>query len=370
MSKLFEESTIDGMVLRNRFVRSATWEGMAAEDGSVTSKLTDLLVQLAKGSVGMIITSHAYVRKDGQAGPWQLGIYSDGLIDGLRAVTRSIHQNGSRVVAQLSHAGYLANGKLSGQTPVALSLLEGYGKSPRIELTGSGIREIVEAFVQAGRRAKEAGFDGIQIHAAHGYLLSQSLSPAFNHRQDDYGGPITNRARLLLEVLKGLRAEMGDHYPILVKMNSQDFLENGLRLEDALQVGAMLEAGGIDAIELSGGTLHSGTLSPSRTKISSEEKEAYFKEAARAFKEKVHVPLILVGGIRSFQVAENLVNEGVADYISMCRPFIREPDLIKRWASGDLRRAQCVSDNQCFGPAAGGEGIYCVVERKARKGTE
>jgi 2,4-dienoyl-CoA reductase-like NADH-dependent reductase (Old Yellow Enzyme family) len=132
----------------------------------------------------------------------------------------------------------------------------------------------------------------------------------------------------------------------------------------------MLDTGGIDAIELSGGTLLSGHLSPSRAKISSEEKEAYFKEAARVFKEKVTVPLILVGGVRSFQVAENLVTGGVADYISMCRPFIREPDLIKRWESGDLRRAQCLSDNQCFGPAMGGEGIYCVVDRKARKEVE
>jgi 2,4-dienoyl-CoA reductase-like NADH-dependent reductase (Old Yellow Enzyme family) len=370
MLKLFEESAINGMALRNRFVRSATWEGMASVDGDVTPKLTDLMVQLARGSVGMIITSHAYVRKDGQAGPWQLGIYSDTLIDGLRQMTRSIHQNGSKVVAQLAHAGYLANGKLSGKTPVALSLLDGDGKSPGNELTASGIQEIVEAFGQAGRRAKKAGFDGVQIHAAHGYLLSQSLSPAFNRRQDGYGGLIAHRARLLLEVLKRLRTELGDDYPVLVKMNSQDFVENGLTLEDALQVGAMLDEGGIDAIELSGGTLLSGNLSPSRAKISSEDKEAYFKEAARAFKKKISVPLILVGGVRSFHVAENLVNEGVSDYISMSRPFIREPNLIKRWESGDLRRAQCVSDNQCFGPGRNGEGIYCVVEKKARKEVE
>jgi 2,4-dienoyl-CoA reductase-like NADH-dependent reductase (Old Yellow Enzyme family) len=370
MSKVFEESTINGMALRNRFVRSATWEGMAGVDGGVTPKLTDLMVQLAKGSVGMIMTSHAYVRKDGQAGPWQLGIYSDTLIDGLRKMTRSIHQHGSKVVVQLAHAGCLANGKLSGQMPVALSLLDGYWKSPRNELTAYGIQEIVEAFGQAGRRAKEAGFDGVQIHAAHGYLLSQSLSPAFNRRQDGYGGPIAHRARFLLEVLKRLRTELDEDYPILVKMNSQDFLENGLSLEDSLKVGAMLDEGGIDGIELSGGTMLSGNLSPSRKKISSEEKEAYFEEAARAFKEEISVPLILVGGVRSFHVAENLVNKGVADYLSMSRPFIREPDLIKRWESGDLRRAQCLSDNQCFGPGRNGEGIYCVVEKKARKEVE
>lgn len=370
MSKLFERTTINGMALKNRFVRSATWEGMADENGGVTPKLTELMVRLAKGSVGLIITSHAYVRKEGQAGSWQLGIHEDTLIDGLRKMTHAIHQDGAKVVVQLAHAGFLAREKMSGQMPVALSLLDDYGKSPRKELTVSGIQEIVEAFGQAGQRAKEAGFDGVQIHAAHGYLLNQSLSPGFNRRQDEYGGSIANRARFLLDVLKRLRTELGDDYPILVKMNSQDFLENGLVLEDSLKVGIMVDQGGIDGIELSGGTMLSGNLSPSRAKISSEEKEAYFKEAAKAFKANISVPLILVGGVRSFRVAENLVNDGVADYISMSRPFIREPDLIKRWESGDLRRAQCVSDNQCFGPAMAGEGIYCVVERKARKEAE
>jgi 2,4-dienoyl-CoA reductase-like NADH-dependent reductase (Old Yellow Enzyme family) len=226
------------------------------------------------------------------------------------------------------------------------------------------IGNIVGAFGQAARRTKEAGFDGVQIHAAHGYLLSQSLSPAFNKREDSHGGNLENRARFLMEVLREVRSVVGPDFPVLVKMNSEDCLECGLTLEDSVQLGAMLEEGGVDAIELSGGTFLSGKLSPSRSGITSEEREAYFREAARIFKEKINIPLILVGGNRSIEMAEQLLNDGYADYISMSRPFIREPGLIKRWASGDIRRAACLSDNKCFGPAMAGQGIYCVVEKQ------
>ena len=367
MSKLFETTEINGMQLANRFVRSATWEGMASDDGACTPRLMELMANLAKGGVGLIITSHAYIRLDGQAGPLQLGIYKDEFIDDLRELTSSIHKHGSRIVLQIAHAGYFANPKLTGQMPLALSQVEGFAKSPRKEMTMEEIQDIVEAFGQAARRSKKAGFDGVQIHAAHGYLLSQSISPAFNKRRDAYGGSVENRAKFLLEVLQRVRANVGPDFPILVKMNSQDFLEGGLTLEDSLQVDTMLQEQGVDAIELSGGTFVSGKLNPSREGITSEEKEAYFREEAKVFKEKLNVPLILVGGNRSFQLAEWLVKEGYADYISMSRPFIREPDLVKRWASGDLRKAACLSDNQCFGPTMAGDGIYCVVEKKQKE---
>ena len=366
MSEMFEATEINGMKLSNRFVRSATWEGMAEDNGACSPKLINLMRQLARGDVGLIITSHAYIREDGQAGPWQLGIYNDALIQGLSEMTQAVHDHGGKIVLQAAHAGFFAHAKLTGQTPLAPSHVEGMAKSPRKEMTLDDIQEIVMAFGEAASRAKEAGFDGVQIHSAHGYLLSQFLSPAFNQRTDEYGGSVENRAKLLLEVLQRVRDDVGADFPVLVKMNSQDFLDGGLTLEDSLKVGAMLQAGGIDAIELSGGTLVSGKLSPSRMGIKSEEKEAYFREPAKAFKEALKVPIIMVGGNRSFQLAERLVAQGYTDYVSMSRPFIREPDLIKRWASGDLRKATCVSDNQCFGPGMAGEGIYCVVEKKQK----
>ena len=364
MSKLFETTEINGMQLANRFVRSATWEGMAAEDGACTTRLVELMAQLAAGGVGLIITGHAYIRLDGQAGPWQLGIYKDELINNLKEMTHAIHNNGGRIVLQIAHAGFFAKYKLTGQTPIAPSRMERLAKSPRREMTIEDIQDIVEAFVKAALRAKEADFDGVQLHAAHGYLLSQFLSPFFNKRRDLYGGSVENRARVLLEVLKGIRAAVGHEFPILIKMNSQDFLKGGLTLDESLKVGIMLQQGGIDGIELSGGTIVSGKLGPSRSDIKSEEKKAYFKDAAKAFKEKINVPVILVGGIRLFQLAEQFIREEYADYISMSRPFIREPDLIKRWKSGDLRKAKCISDNQCFVSARTGDGIYCVAEKK------
>jgi 2,4-dienoyl-CoA reductase-like NADH-dependent reductase (Old Yellow Enzyme family) len=364
MSELFEETEINGMNLANRFVRSATWEGMAGQEGEVTPRLVKVMTDLAEGGVGLIISSHAYVRKDGQAGLFQLGIYEDVLIKGLENMTKAVHDRKGKILAQLAHAGLFGNTRLSGEPPVAVSALEGYAHPPRKVMEKKDIDALVEAFRRAAGRAKDAGFDGIQLHAAHGYLLNQFLSPAFNKREDDYGGTVENRARAVLEVLHAVRNKVGKGYPVLIKMNCEDFLEGGLTLQDSLKSGSLLQEAGIDAVELSGGTFLSGKFGPSRGGIKSEDREAYFSEAAKAFKEKLRIPLMLVGGIRSFHVAEKLVVEGSADYISMSRPFIREPELVKRWASGDLGKAQCLSDNQCFGPGMAGEGVYCVTKKQ------
>ena len=366
MSKLFESSAINGMKLPNRFVRSATWEGMSTRDGAVTPKLIETMTALARGGVGLIITSHAYIRPEGQAAPWQLGIYRDEFIDGLQKMTAAVHDWAGKIALQLAHAGHFAAKELIGQPPLVVSNFEGLAKSPRKELTAQDIREIVVAFADGARRAKSAGFDGVQIHSAHGYLLSQFLSPAFNRRQDEYGGDAGRRARIHLEVYNAIREAVGKDYPVLIKMNCQDFTEDGLKPEDSLQAARLLAKAGIDAIELSGGLMTSGKLSPSRQGINSEDKEAYFKEEGRVFKREIGIPFILVGGIRSFEVAERLLEDEVADYISMSRPFIREPGLINRWKAGDRHKAECISDNQCFGPGVKGEGIYCVVEKREK----
>jgi len=365
LNNLFEKGEINGMPLTNRFVRSATWEGMATTDGEVTPKLIETMVALAKGGVGLIITSHAYVRPEGQASPWQIGIFKDELIVGLREMTKAVHDCGGKIVIQLAHSGNSAPEQLTKQPPIVVSNFEGLAKTPRKEMTISDIRQLTTAFADAAGRARSAGFDGVQIHSAHGYLLNQFLSPAFNRRQDEYGGDIRNRARIHQEVYHAIRKTVGKDYPVLIKLNSQDFVENGLSLEDSVEVKSMLAHVGLDAIEVSGGAPSSPKLSPVRPGINSESKEAYFQKEAKAFKEKIDIPLILVGGMRSFEVAERLVENGTADYISMSRPFIREPDLINRWKDGDRRKAECLSDNLCFEPGRKGEGIYCVAaERK------
>jgi len=366
MSKLFEPSEINGLRLENRFVRSATWEGMATDEGACTPKLIDLMVTLARGGVGLIITSHAYVQTVGQASFRQLGIYSDDMIPGLQEMAAAIHENGTKTVCQLAHAGLFGNAKLSGQTPMAPSMAEGMAEGPRKEITEADIQNIIAAFAAAAKRAQEAGFDGVQIHSGHGYLLAEFLSPLFNHRTDQYGGPIENRARMALEVFQAIRATVGKDFPVLIKMNCKEFVDGGLPAEDFVQAAKMLADAGIDAIEISGGLPISPTVRASQLGINKEEKEAYFQEEARALRRQTDVPIILVGGNRSFHVAERLVEEGVADYISMSRPLIREPDLINRWKSGDLKKAACVSDNMCFQPGMEGKGIYCVTEERER----
>ena len=367
MSRLFEPSKINGMTLPNRFVRSATWEGMAADDGACTPRLIDCMARLSKGRVGLIITGHAYVLQNGQAGPWQLGIYDDGLMDGLRNMARAVHEYGSPVAVQLAHAGFFAFTKTTGEIPMAPSAVENLSKGPKREMEQADIASVAEAFGRAARRAREAGFDAVQIHSAHGYLLNQFLSPAFNKRTDAYGGTIENRARALLEVYDSVRAAVGPDFPVLVKINSQDFLEGGLTVDDSVAAAEMLQERGIDAVELSGGTFSSGKNKPSRGGIKSEDDEAYFREAAGVYKERLSVPLILVGGIRTPQLAERLFEEGLADYFSMSRPFIREPELVRRWESGDLRKAACLSDNLCFEPARAGKGIYCLTEERQQQ---
>ncbi len=363
MSRLFDTTTINGMVLKNRFIRSATWEGLARDDGSCTPELIQRMTQLAAGGVGLIISGHAYVEPRGKAGRRQLGLYDDHLIPGLTRMTEAVHQKGGRIVAQLNHAGMFADPEMTGQKPIGPSDGTGLTRHQTDEMTDRDIQGIVRAFALSAKRAQNAGFDGIQIHAAHGYLLSQFLSPLFNKRQDRYGGDIEKRSNLLLEVLKEIRAQVGSDYPVLIKMNTQDFLDGGLELEDAIRAAKILEQNSMDAIELSGGTLLSGRHSPTRKGILKETDEAYFRDDALSFRKKIHIPLILVGGIRSFHVAEQIVNENVVDYVSMCRPFIREPGLIERWKSGDREKAICISDNRCYGPLLSGEGVRCITEK-------
>jgi 2,4-dienoyl-CoA reductase-like NADH-dependent reductase (Old Yellow Enzyme family) len=352
------------MELANRFVRSATWEGMAAGDGSPTPALIELMGTLAEGGVGLIITGHTYIRTDGKAAPGQLGIDRDGLVEGLSRMTEAVHNRGGKIVLQLAHGGFYANSKLTGQLPIAPSgTVENLSPSPRREMTADDIRDVVEDYGQAARRAKRAGFDGVEIHAAHGYLLSQFLSPAFNRRNDEYGINLEGRAKMAVDVVERVRAAVGANYPVRIKMNSEDCLEGGLTLEDAVEAAMLIRNAGVDAIEVSGGTIASGKLSPSRTGIDAVEREAYFRQGGRFIRMATHVPVILVGGIRSFELAERVFMEGSADYIAMSRPFIREPGLINRWKTGDYRRATCISVNKCFGPAMAGKGLYCPVEK-------
>ena len=362
MPQLFEQAKIGGMTVPNRFVRSATFEGMANADGSCKDSVIELTEELAKGEVGLIISSHLFVEPRGRVRASQLGIHRDDLVSGLSRMTDVAHANGSAIIAQIAHGGCTANepaGEWVG--PSAITLPD--GRSCR-ELSKTEIKGIVEDFRRATVRAMDAGFDGVQIHSAHAYLLSQFLSPYFNRRSDEYGGKLVNRARIHVQVLNAVRDVVGDDVPVLIKVNSDDFIDGGFTRKELGEVAAMLESEGLTALEISGGT----PLSPkergfSRPGLQAPEEEVYYLDAARLYKDAVSMPLVLVGGIRTYAVADKLVKDGVADFIALSRPLIREPHLVKRWHDGDTATATCIHCNLCFGPARSGEGMYCVAER-------
>jgi len=316
MEKLFERTEINGMELANRFVRSATWEGLAGEDGSVTPSLTKMIVELARGEIGLIISSYAFVSPEGRSSQGQLGACEDSLLAGLRNMTGAVHTEGGKIALQLVHGGCASNTGLTGLEAVGPSEGGGEGRPGCRPANSEDIAKIISDFSEAATRANQADFDAVQIHAAHG-------SPAYNNRTDRYGGPLENRARLLLEVVQGVRKAVGAGYPVLVKINSEDFLDGGMTRQESVDVSVMLEKASVDAIEFSGGTMRSPEkLTPVRPgRLRTPEQEVYYREAAKLYKKMVSVPLILVGGIRSFGVAEELVHGGTADYISMSRPF-------------------------------------------------
>ncbi|WP_035040934.1 NADH:flavin oxidoreductase [Desulfovibrio sp. X2] len=368
MPELFEPVSLKSMTLQNRFVRSATWEGLAGDDGAATPRLAELLAELARNEVGLVIPGHAFVSPEGRAGFKQLGAHDDAMLPGLSALASAVHRAGGRIALQLAHAGAAAAAQLSGLPAVGPSAPKGEGEPACAELDQAGMSALVQAFARAAARAKKAGIDAVQIHGAHGYLLSQFLSPAWNRRTDGYGGALENRARLLLEVAAAVRAAVGPDYPVLAKLNSEDFVPGGFSPAEAAAVAAMLEEASVDAVELSGGSRAAGEerMPARKGRIKGPEDEVYYREAARLYKERVKIPLILVGGIRSYEIAEELVRSGAADLISLSRPLICEPALVKRWHEGDTRPAECVSDNACYTPILAGEGVRCETFAKKR----
>jgi len=348
MDPLFSEIKIKDLIIKNRFVRSATWEGMADEDGSVTEELIDLYKKLAQGEIGLIITGHMYVRIDGKATPKQLGIYKDELILGLKKLTEAVHLFNGKIIAQIAHSGIFGRKKLSGYKPVDPSKID----KKEVEL-------LIKAFATAALRAKKAGFDGVQLHAAHGYLISQFFSPLFNHRSDEYGGNIKNRARFAVDIIKAIKRYVGDDFPILIKINCQDFLDGGLTIKDSINISKILVDEGIAAIEISGGILTSKDKGPCR-----KENGPYFIKEAISFRREIKIPLILVGGIRSYEISKQVIDENIADFVSMSRPFICEADLIKRWRSGNTKDSLCISDNLCLTAVRRKTGIKCIGRRK------
>ncbi|HSA97126.1 MAG TPA: NADH:flavin oxidoreductase [Acidobacteriota bacterium] len=362
MSILFTPIEIGALTVPNRFVRSATHDYMADDAGFVTDASVALFNRLAEGEVGLIITGHANVQPSGKASPRQIGVFDDTFVEGLARIPAAVHRYASKVFLQIAHAGRQTKPRDCGCVPVSPSAV--YDPVTKVrprELAADEIRALIADFVAAAGRAQKAGFDGVELHAAHGYLLSSFLSPHTNRRTDEWGGTVENRARAPLEILRGIKDACGPEYPVIVKLNSTDFLEDGLTLEDAIRVARFLEAAAIDGIEVSGGMAEAGKGSvwPGRR---SQADEGYFVANATRIKAAVNVPVLGLGGIRTLAVAERIVEEGRADLVSLSRPLIRDPFLVKRFREGLAAGSECVSCNGCFNP----RGIRCADLAKKR----
>jgi 2,4-dienoyl-CoA reductase-like NADH-dependent reductase (Old Yellow Enzyme family) len=365
MATLFEETAINGMSMHNRIVRSATWEGMCDEEGRPTEKLINFYCELARGGVGLIVSGYTFVKSEGKQLPGEMGIHTDSFEKDYRKLTSAVHDAGGKIAVQLVHAGGQTDARNAGRQPLAPSAVKvrQFPEMPA-ELKKEEIRDIVLAFGEGAGRAKAWGFDAVQLHGAHGYLINQFLSPHTNQRRDEYGGSIDNRCRFLLAVYRMVRETVDDDYPVLIKLTASDNLDGGLGHEEAVYAAKKLDEAGIDAIEVSSGTTASGDKNPAREKIVKPEMEAYNLKLAVEIKEAVICPVMVVGGIRSYEIAEHAVRDDRVDYIAMARPLIREPDLPKRWLQGDRHPAECLSCNLCFVPGLKEGGIYCVIRKK------
>lgn len=360
MKSLYDQTELAGMRLKNRFVRSATYEGFADEKGYITEKLYEVYENLAKGGVGTIITGLTAVSNLEQAYPGQMGIFDDTFIDEYLKLTEMVHGYNAKIIMQLACKGsQTPPEENSGKTVWGPSVVEDLAckNTPR-EMTKEDIRIVQTAFADAAVRAKRAGFDGVQIHVAHGYLLNKFLTPYYNRRTDEYGGNIEDRARMVLETYKAIRGKVGPDYPMLIKINSEDFIEQGMTFSDCKYVCKQLAELGIDAIEISGGTF--GTrLEKGVIRRVTPENESYFQSYAAEIAQDIKTPVILVGGNRNVKGLTDILNETSIEYFSLSRPLICESNLINRWEQ-DTSPAKCISCNKCFRF----DGTVCIFKQK------
>jgi 2,4-dienoyl-CoA reductase-like NADH-dependent reductase (Old Yellow Enzyme family) len=319
MPELLSPLVFSGLALRNRIVMPPMWSGQAGEDGQVTDVIVEYHRKRAAGC-GLVIVEHSFVHPLGRHSPTQLGSYSDHLVEGLRRLTTAVKAEGAVVALQLSHAGSRGRSAFLGRLPVAPSAVrhpyEPGGEIPE-EVALAAIGEIVQAFGAAAGRARDAGFDAVELHAAHGFLLSEFLSPLTNLRTDGYGGPLANRARLHLEALREVQRATGSAFPVFVRLGACDETPGGLTLEDACGAAAMLVGEGAALIDVSGG------LQGSRP---SGRGPGYFVEYAEAIRSRVSVPVMVTGGIRDPELADVIVRRGQADLVGIGRAMLEDPD--------------------------------------------
>ncbi len=328
MKKIFEPIELKNLSVKNRLVRSATWEGIANPDGSITDESYEIYEELAKGGVGTIITGFTSVAPGDYYFDGMMRLCDDALIPEYKRLVDIIHSHGAKVITQLALGAYYRNSS------------DRYEQVEPNEMTPEEIALVKQQFIDAAVRSEKAGFDGVQIHAAHFFFLSCFISPAVNHRTDSYGGNVENRSRILLEILKGIK-DAAPSLHVTIKLNSSDFTFGGNEEEDALEIGILLDKAGIDSIEVSGnGTSVGG--------IKAHVNEGYFVPFAKTLADNVNCPVIVVGGFRSLDVIEDVLSSSKIELISLSRPLLCEPDLPNIWMQDKAHISKCVSCNGCY----------------------
>ena len=368
MSILFTPFILRKIELKNRFVFSACEDNLATEDGLVTDAIIHKNQRLAKGEIGLIISGHLSVHLWGRTRKHQLGIYSDHMIPDLRRVVESVHGESGKIIFQLGHAGLRTMREDNGRPPMGPS-------AKNNPMNEDSIREVISAFGKAAERAAQAGADGIQLHAAHGYLINEFLSPFFNHRDDRWGGSEENRFRLIKEILLAVKKVLTKEMVLLVKLNAHDHTpEEGVTPPLAVAYAKRLADLGIDGLEVSCGTSISpwnmcrgdipvqeilrGVSEPRRTKVEEslerlkrgvKLEEGYNLAAAKMMRPVIGgTPLFAVGGWRHVRAMEEAVHRGDTDLIPLCRPLIRESSLVRKIRNGKVEAASCTSCNRCL----------------------
>lgn len=389
MLKAFERTSLGITSLRNRFIKTATYEGMY-HNGLPTQKLIDHHVRLAKGSVGLTTVSYGAVSPDGRTFKEQMYIHDNSLAE-LEKLARGVHDAGGKVSIQLTHCGYFSKNSETKKPLAPSRLFNEYGFLNGLpfskEMAKADLAKVAEDFAIAAMRVREIGFDAAEIHMGHGYLLSQFLSPWTNRRKDEYGGNIENRARYPLEVFRMIREEIGADFPLLVKLNLSDGFKGGFSEEDCTYVAKALEKEGCDALVLSGGftsrtpfylmrgdvplkgMMKNASNFPEKVTmalfgpfiVKKYDFEAnFFLEQAKRIRSEVEMPLVYLGGIDSREGIEEVMKAGF-DFIALGRPLIHDPDFLLKIKSGEIETTGCNRCNECIVEMDRG-GVRCVLE--------
>lgn len=368
MKSIFNPQTIGTLSTKNGFVRSATFEGKIDKDGGPTTALVEMFEAMADGQIGLIITGMIEVNCKELCQAGMIRVCEDKGQASLKAIIDAVHAKGGKIMPQLAIIGSQTHVKEGAQQPIISpsGVEELIYKTESQEMTQSEIQFCVESFGKAAALAQSLGADGIQLHGAHGYLMSHFLTPYYNKRTDCYGGSLENRARFAVEIIESIRAHVTPDFPVWIKLNCDDFMEEGgFTFDDCKKVVPLLEAAGVNAIEISGGSVSSlprqGVIRPIRR----TKEPMYFLPYAKEIAELATVPVGVVGGFRNVEDMEEAFNTSSLAFISMSRPFIREPQLIRRWESGDRADSLCISCNRCN---SGNDGSIQCIFNKAKEG--